>query len=64
MLTIRCGHGAFILQETVIDVFEKALQLSTAASTRLAKDLMKLQTIHAAKIFSTAHKLKMSTNNG
>ena len=64
MLTIRCGHGAFILQETVTDVFETALQLSKAASLRLAKDLMTHQTLHAAKIFSTAHKLKMSTNNG
>ena len=64
MLSIRCGHGAFILQETVKDVFETALQLSTAASLRLAKDLAKHQTLHAAKIFNTAHKLKMSTNNG
>ena len=64
MLTIPCGHGAFILRETVRDVFETALQLSTAASLRLAKDLMKHQTLHAAKLFRTAHTLKLSTNNG
>ena len=58
MLPLLVGHAGFILQSTVLTVFQEALGLSRTASHKLACALNAHQVTSTSKTFSTAARLK------
>ena len=58
LLPLLVGHAGFILQSTVLTVFQEALGLSRTASHKLACALNAHQVTSTSKTFSTAARLK------